>query len=106
MVIRSTLHKWFPQFILQHPQALIGRVDIGLSDVYDLATRLGIIPKHRRINQKIRQDYFEQHTGMVNSSTAKKQQQQAGWGNWSMLVLAIAGAAGAVTYLGKGVLSN
>ena len=65
MLIRSKLHMWFPSLVLNHPQALIGRVDYGLADVYDVATRLGIISKHRSINGRIRREYFERETGMV-----------------------------------------
>lgn len=67
MVIRTKLHQWFPTLVEQHPQAMIGLPEYNLSDVYDAAMRLGIIPKHRAINNKIRQDYFERETGMVST---------------------------------------
>ena len=84
MVLRSKLHKWFPSLILNHPQALIGRVDHKLCDVYDLAMKLGILQKHRAINAKIRQNYFERKTGMVVSNTSQ-------W-SWKQSAVAVGGA--------------
>jgi len=91
-VIRTTLHKWFPKLFLNHPQALIGRTDVGLADVYDLATRLNIVPKHRRINDTIRQEYFEQQSGMVVTKKGQK-----GFLQKTALLGALV-AAGAVAY--------
>jgi FAD binding domain len=65
LVVRVALHKMMPWLIADHPQNMIGRVKYNLSDVYQQATSLGIIQKHRRINHTIRQSYFEESTGMV-----------------------------------------
>lgn len=68
MIVRGTLHSKFPRLVDQHPQSLIGRRGVALSDVYDLAVKQGIIRKHRAINDKIRMQHFEQSTGMVKSA--------------------------------------
>ncbi|KAG7337482.1 kynurenine 3-monooxygenase [Nitzschia inconspicua] len=65
MVVRTTLHKMIPNIIAEHPQNMIGRVKFNLSDVYQQATTLGIMQKHRRINDTIRHEYFEESTGMI-----------------------------------------
>jgi kynurenine 3-monooxygenase len=67
MVARSVLHKMVPYFVANHPQNMIGRVKYNLSDVYNQATKLGILNKHRRINNRIRQTYFEQTSGMISA---------------------------------------
>jgi kynurenine 3-monooxygenase len=64
-VARGALHKAMPWLVADHPQNMIGRVRFSLSDVYTQAFELGIIQKHRRINDTIRQTFFEQSTGMV-----------------------------------------
>lgn len=93
MLVRTKMHSWFPSLVLNHPQALIGLAHYGLSDVYDIATRLGIMSKHRRINDKIRQDYFEERTGMVVTKTTSSSLMQKGMVLGSLVV-----AAGAVAY--------
>lgn len=65
MVVRGVLHKWFPSIIDNHAQAFIGLTEYSLSDVYRLATQQGIIKKHRVINDRIRQDFFERECGMM-----------------------------------------
>lgn len=65
MIIRGKLASWFPRLVAEHPQSMIGRNGVPLSDVYDLAVRQGIVTKHRAINGKIQRDYFEKSTGMV-----------------------------------------
>jgi len=75
MIVRGKLHGWFPSLVTNHPQNLIGSPNYSLSDVYDIATKLNIIPKHRAINDRIRQQYFEQKMGMtsgVGGSSMKK----------------------------------
>jgi kynurenine 3-monooxygenase len=49
----------------KHPQQMIGLNQYMLSDVYDVAFKLGIISRHKRINARIRQEYFERTTGMT-----------------------------------------
>merc|ERR1719221_43180 len=68
MVVRGVLHSKFPRLVDQHPQSLIGRRGVALSDVYDVAVKQGIITKHRAMNDKIRMQHFEQRTGMVKSA--------------------------------------
>ena len=71
MVIRAMLNKFFPSFVEEHPQAMIGRRGVQLSDVYQVAVRQGIMRKHRAINDQIQLEYFEKKTGMM-SDTPKK----------------------------------
>jgi len=66
-VIRTSLWSKFPRYITEHPFTMIGVRGVPLSDVYDRAVQLGIMNKHRRINDRIRMDYFEQQTGMVKT---------------------------------------
>jgi FAD binding domain/Histidine phosphatase superfamily (branch 2) len=65
MVVRIALHKMLPWLVADHPQNMIGRVKYNLSDVYQQAFSLGIVQKHRRINDTIRRSYFEASSGMV-----------------------------------------
>jgi flavin-dependent dehydrogenase len=65
MIARSFFHKKFPSLVANHPQNMIGVRGIMLSDVFDHATKLRIIPKHRSINEKIRIEHFEKSCGMV-----------------------------------------
>ena len=65
LIVRSIFHKKFPSFVDDHPQNMVGVRGVMLCDVYDHATKLGIVPKHRSINEKVRNDYFEKSCGMV-----------------------------------------
>jgi FAD binding domain len=78
-LVRMFLHKLLPSFIDEHPQNMIGRIEYNLSEVYDRAVRLGIIGKHRRINDKMRRDYFEREVGMVSADTSNN--------NWSRTIM-------------------
>lgn len=71
MVVRGLLNSKFPRLVDPHPQAIIGRRGVPLSDVYDLAVKQGIMRKHRVINDKIRQEYFERNIGMVKSTNKR-----------------------------------
>ena len=71
MVIRSSLHKKFPRLVSDHPANMIGVRGVSLSEVYDQATKLNIIPKHRAMNDKVRNSYFEKSTGMVQDGSGK-----------------------------------
>lgn len=64
MVTRSALHNKFPCCVMPHPQQMLGRGE-QLSEVYNHSVNLGIMTKHRRINDKIRRETFDSHTGMV-----------------------------------------
>jgi len=66
-MIRTFFFLKFPWFVEEHPQTMIGRRGIPLSEVYDQAVKLGILDKHRSINDRIRQRDFEQKTGMVTT---------------------------------------
>ncbi|VEU39693.1 unnamed protein product [Pseudo-nitzschia multistriata] len=68
LVVRSFLYSKFPTLIAEHPQTMVGRRGIALSDVYTQAVKLGVMGKHRAINDRIRMDYFERKTGMVKAS--------------------------------------
>jgi len=71
LVLRSFLHKKVPWLISDHPQNMIGLRGVMLSDVYDHATKLGIISKHRLINERVRNEYFEKASGMVKQSSKR-----------------------------------
>lgn len=66
-MIRTFFFMKFPWFVDEHPQTMVGRRGIPLSEVYDQAVKLGIMDKHRSINDRIRQRDFERNTGMVTS---------------------------------------
>jgi len=66
MVIRSKLNTLFPSFVTPHPQAIIGLSKYSLAEVYQHAHSLGIMKKHRRINDEVRQSFFERETGMID----------------------------------------
>mmetsp|Transcript_12118 Transcript_12118/g.22684 ORF Transcript_12118/g.22684 Transcript_12118/m.22684 type:complete len:507 (+) Transcript_12118:143-1663(+) len=68
LIIRSILHKKLPWLVAEHPQNMIGLRGVMLSDVYDHATKLGIVSKHRLINERVRNEYFEKVSGMVKDS--------------------------------------
>ena len=68
MVVRSLLYSKFPRLFAEHPQTMVGRRGIALSDVYEQAVKQGIMRKHRAINDRIRMEYLEQKTGMVRAS--------------------------------------
>lgn len=72
LVIRSILNSKFPSLVAEHPQSMIGRRGVGLSDVYNHAVKLGIINKQRAINNRIRMEYFEKKTGMVTADSKSK----------------------------------
>jgi kynurenine 3-monooxygenase len=65
MVVRPMLHKIFPWLISKHPQEMIGLTRYKLSDVHRHATNLGIIPKHRYLNDKGRRQLFEKQCGLT-----------------------------------------
>jgi len=68
-VVRSFFSSRFPGWVDEHPALMIGRRGVSLSECYDRGVKLGIINKHRVINNRIRTEYFEQQTGMVQSPT-------------------------------------
>lgn len=67
MVVRSFFFSKFPNWVAEHPQSMIGRRGVSLADCYEQAVKLGVMNKHRAINDRIRMDYFEQKTGMVRT---------------------------------------
>eukprot|EP00587_Corethron_hystrix_P003607 CAMPEP_0113304648 /NCGR_PEP_ID=MMETSP0010_2-20120614/4580_1 /TAXON_ID=216773 ORGANISM="Corethron hystrix, Strain 308" /NCGR_SAMPLE_ID=MMETSP0010_2 /ASSEMBLY_ACC=CAM_ASM_000155 /LENGTH=505 /DNA_ID=CAMNT_0000158887 /DNA_START=9 /DNA_END=1526 /DNA_ORIENTATION=- /assembly_acc=CAM_ASM_000155 len=68
IIVRSKLHKMLPRLVEDHPQNMIGRTGVALADVYAQASGLGIIPKHRRINDETRRRYFETSVGMIKDT--------------------------------------
>lgn len=68
MVVRTFLHSKLPSLIAEHPQSMIGRRGVALSEVYDRAVKLGIMKRHRATNDKVRMEYFEKTTGMVTAN--------------------------------------
>lgn len=71
MVIRSALNSLFPSLVSKHPQAMIGSPNVTLAEVYTVSTKLGVVPKHRAINDRIRQEYFERSVGMIPTDCKK-----------------------------------
>ena len=67
-MVRSGLHHLFPKLVDPDPNLLIGLPHYTLADVYDMATKQGILAKHREINLRTRQDFFERQTGMVKEN--------------------------------------
>ena len=65
MLVRGFFHKLMPKLVNPHPQMVIGSPKWTLASVYQLASDQGIISKHRSINDRIRQEYFELETGML-----------------------------------------
>jgi kynurenine 3-monooxygenase len=66
-VLRTGLHSLFPKFVDPDPQAIIGMPEYTLSYAYDMAVGQGIIARHRDINMRTRQEFFERQTGMVTT---------------------------------------
>ena len=66
-VVRNYFYIKFPRFVSEHPFSMIGRRGVSLSECYDQAVKLGIMNKHRAINDRIRMQYFEQKSGMVQT---------------------------------------
>ena len=67
MVVRGFLYSKFPRFVAEHPQSMVGRRGVSLSQCYERAVNLGIINKHRVINDRIRLENFEQKVGMIQT---------------------------------------
>mmetsp|Transcript_13553 Transcript_13553/g.29468 ORF Transcript_13553/g.29468 Transcript_13553/m.29468 type:complete len:127 (+) Transcript_13553:1327-1707(+) len=63
--VRSGLHYFLPTFVSPVPQGVVGRPEYTMSDVYDMAINQGTLEKHRAINLRIRQEFFEKEMGMV-----------------------------------------
>jgi len=66
-MVRSFFFLRFPWLVNEHPQTMIGRSGVGLSEVYNQAVKVGVMDKHRAINNRIRMEYFEEATGMVTT---------------------------------------
>jgi len=92
LLIRSFFHKMLPRLVSDHPQNLIGRRGVGLSDVYNQASKLNIIPKFRKINDEIRNEHFEISTGMV------KQPRNGGGIGKMLLMGSVAATVAGVAY--------
>ena len=71
-IVRSGLHYFFPTLVDPDPQAIIGQPEHTMADVYDMAMSQGTLRKHMVINQRIRQEYFENEVGMVKDNQVKK----------------------------------
>jgi kynurenine 3-monooxygenase len=87
LVVRSKLASMFPTFVTQHPQSIIGNPKFNLCDVYESAVQLGIMDKHRRINNQIRLEHFERFTGMVKGKRT---------GSWSATIAAMSVIVGVI----------
>ena len=65
-IVRTQFHRMFPSWIKDQPNGILGGTkSFTLSDVYQAATEQGIMSKHRAINDRIRQEFFEHRTGMI-----------------------------------------
>ena len=65
LIVRPPLSKWFPGLVLPHPQEMLGITGYSLADCYDMGVRIGLLTKHRRINERIQREYFERQVGMI-----------------------------------------
>ncbi|KAL7531120.1 hypothetical protein ACHAXR_007291 [Thalassiosira sp. AJA248-18] len=63
--IRTGMHSLFPSLVAADPNTLIGLPNVTLSKVYQMASEMGSLKKHRAINQRIRHEFFEKEVGMV-----------------------------------------
>merc|ERR1712125_193781 len=69
-IVRGFLYSKLPAgFILEHPTSMIGRRGVSLSQVYERAVQVGIMNKHRAINDRIRMQHFEQQSGMLQKTS-------------------------------------
>ena len=64
-LIRGGLNKLFPRLVDPDCQVYIGQPGYSLAYVYQKATEQGILPTHRAINERVRQEFFERQTGMT-----------------------------------------
>lgn len=69
-MVRSGLHYLMPRFVSADPATLIGRPEYTMSDIYNMMTEQGTLQKHRVINQRIRHEFFERETGMVQDKSS------------------------------------
>ncbi|KAL3770447.1 hypothetical protein ACHAWU_009998 [Discostella pseudostelligera] len=69
-LVRSGLNYLFPSFVNPDPNAIIGLPHVSLSEVYDMAMEQGNVAKHREINLRIRQEFFEKEVGMVKEKSS------------------------------------
>ena len=90
-IVRSGMHYFFPKLVDPDPQAIIGQPEVTLSNVFNMAIGQGVLGKHREINQRIRQEYFEKEIGMV-----KMEEKKSSLVKWSLLVGVPVAAACAV----------
>ena len=47
------------------PQTIIGTPENTMADVYQMSIDQGTLSKHRVVNDRIRQEFFEKEVGMV-----------------------------------------
>jgi len=64
-IIRSGLHYMLPNLIDPDPQTIIGTPENTMADVYQMSIDQGTLNKHRVVNDRIRQEFFEKEVGMV-----------------------------------------
>ena len=94
-LIRSKLSKIFP-FIWNDPQYYLGQGE-KLSVVYDMATKIGIIPSVRYTNDCIRQEFFEKQVGMVT-----EEPKRAAWKVPALLVASSVATIGCYVWSSQG----
>lgn len=70
-IVRSGMHYFLPKLVDPDPQAIIGQPEVTMSNVFNMAIGQGVLGKHREINQRIRQEYFEKEIGMVKMEEKK-----------------------------------
>jgi len=91
--IRSGLHRFFPSLVGPDPQLILGQPNYTLSDVYDIATKQGILARHRAINLRIRQEFFERETGMVKKEKETTKTSESSWMKRGLVVAPVASLA-------------
>ena len=70
--VRTGLSKILPWFVEADPNTLIGLPQYTMSDIYDKALKYTALKKHREINARIRQEFFEKEFCMVKEERSGK----------------------------------
>jgi kynurenine 3-monooxygenase len=92
-LVRSGLNYLFPSFVNPDPNAIIGLPHVSLSEVYDMAMEQGNIAKHREINLRIRQEFFEKEVGMVKEKEKSSSSMLTSLSKSSMVMVPVAACA-------------
>jgi len=95
--IRRTLHGMLPWLVDPDPMSEVSK-GMSLSEAYHRMSKLGVIPRVRRVNDNIMRNHFEIESGMVRKEDAGIMKKICSYG----LPVAAAAAAGAFVLGGHG----